>query len=57
MLQECLNWGTEEKIDAFTLFCRGDRDALPDMLAIENSDFMREARVIREIQSAYTKIF
>lgn len=56
LLQECLNWGTEEKIDAFTLFCRADRDALPVTLLIENNDFMREARLIREIQSAYTKI-
>jgi SAM-dependent methyltransferase len=56
MLQECLNWGTEEKIDAFTLFCVADRDVLPEMLLIENSDFMLEARIIREIQSRYTKI-
>lgn len=57
MLQECLNWGTEEKADAFTLFCRADRDALSTMVCIENNDFMREASVIREIHSAYTKIF
>lgn len=56
MLQECLNWGTEEKIGAFTLFCVADRDVLPEMLLIENSDFMLEARIIREIQSRYTKI-
>ncbi len=56
MLQECLNWGTEEKIDAFTLFCVADRDVLPEMVVIENSDFMREAHIIREIQSRYTKI-
>lgn len=56
MLQECLNWGTDEKIDAFTLFCRADRDVLPEMLLIENGDFMLEANLIREKQSAYTKV-
>jgi len=56
LLQECLNWGTDEKIDAFTLFCRADRDARPVTVLIENNDFMREARLIREIQSVYTKI-
>ncbi len=56
MLQECLNWGTEEKIDAFTLFCRADRDHLPEMVTIENRGFMQEATLIRDTQSAYTKI-
>lgn len=56
MLQECLNWGTEEKIDAFTLFCRADRSVLPETLLIENTDFMHEASIIRTIQSGYTKI-
>jgi hypothetical protein len=56
MLQECLDWGAVEKTDAFTLFCLADRDVLPDTLLIENSDFMREASIIREGQSGYTKI-
>lgn len=56
MLQECLNWGTEEMIDAFTVFCRADRDVLPETLLIENGDFMREANIIRDVQSGYTKI-
>lgn len=56
MLQECLNWGTVEKIDAFTVFCLADREGLSETVLIENSDFMREANIIREIQSGYTKI-
>ena len=56
LLQERLNWGAEEKIDAFTIFCVRHRDVLPEKVLIENSDFMLEARIIREIQSRYTKI-
>lgn len=56
MVQEHLNWGGDEKIDAFTLFCRGDRDVLPETIVLENGDFMLEARLIREKQSAYTKV-
>jgi hypothetical protein len=56
MLQECLNWGGEEKIDAFTLFCRAERDVLPETVLLENSHFMLEATVILESHSAYTKI-
>jgi ubiquinone/menaquinone biosynthesis C-methylase UbiE len=56
MLQECVNWGSEEMIDTFTLFCRNERDELPETVSIENIDFMREASAICMAQSAYTKI-
>jgi len=56
ILQERLNWGADANIDAFTLFCRRDRIVLPQTELVENPDFMLEARVIREVQSRYTKV-
>lgn len=56
MLQECLNWGGDEMIDAFTLFCRADRFVLPEFLLIENTNFSHEVSNIREVQSSYTRI-
>lgn len=55
IIQECLNWNTEKKIDAFTLFCRSDRDVLPKIELIENSSFMLEASIIRKVQNRYNK--
>lgn len=55
LLQEYLGWGAEKMIDMFTLFCRADCDAPSETLLIENKDFMCEARLIREVQGAYTR--
>lgn len=56
LLQEVLNWRTVEKIDAFTLFCIAKQDVPPEKVLIENSDFMLEAILIREIHSRYAQI-
>jgi len=53
MLQECLNWGTNKLIDAFTLFCRRDRERLLPTIRIENPEFMHEAKIIREVHAKY----
>lgn len=58
ILQECLNWGSEEKeIDAFTLFCRGDRDRLTTVPVIHNPNFYLEATLIRNSQNIYSSVF
>jgi SAM-dependent methyltransferase len=55
LIQECINWRTDEKIDAFTLFCRANRESLPG-LQIENPGFMHEASLIQDVQSHYARI-
>jgi len=53
IIQESINWGGESLIDAFTLFCKKDRAYLPNSLLLKNSDFIREAEILRKIHSKY----
>lgn len=54
LLQECLNWGTDSLIDAFTMFAHpGRRQAAGERLL--NRRFMQEAAILKDIQSAYNR--
>ncbi len=57
LLQECVNWGSKEMIDAFTVFQPASKESpTPEAIMIANDDFMLEANIIRTMQSAYSRI-
>ncbi|MFN6345376.1 MAG: hypothetical protein ACK4V5_12535 [Cyanobium sp.] len=57
LLQECVNRGSAEMIDAFTIFQpASNENPKHEMTIISNQDFMLEARIIRTMQSPYSRI-
>ena len=57
LIQELINWGGDERlIDCLTLFAR--HGAYPSVKAVQlkNPSFMKEATLIRQFQSHYSKI-
>ena len=53
LVQELINWGCQGLSDCLTLFCKAE-DSKIEPRIISNSDWMEEARIIREKQSTYT---
>jgi SAM-dependent methyltransferase len=56
LLQETINWGTNACIDCFSVFGRSDGHRAPDRIDIHNPHFMTEASIIRDVQSAYSRL-
>jgi SAM-dependent methyltransferase len=55
LLQECLNWGTDKLIDAFTLFSpKGEKPI--DRVRLENKRFMQEASILKDVHAAYNNL-
>lgn len=53
LLQELVNWGTDAPIDAFTLFARKAYPNKTPGTTVLNTQFMREATIIRDVHSRY----
>lgn len=52
-LQECLNWGTDALIDAFSVFSRRPNADNVGPTIVRNNRFMIEAEIIRSVHLAY----
>jgi SAM-dependent methyltransferase len=55
LIQEILNWGGPEPIDAFTVFGRADSFSQETITPITNLRWVDEMNIIREVQSNYSK--